>query len=276
MKRVCVLTLSLLCANVRAHLNHVQFAAIEEVDGKLRVRYRMSADMFMSNLDADIKRGRLIESIKQRPIDDIIREYFKTHLLLEAGGAPREADSASFTFDAKTSDWVADFLFQAPAPDARIVLFCDAFLENNPRTQTLARIDWRGDKTMFHFRNGNVRYVLGSSLQPPQETQARAESGREFFLDGLARALKAYDFLAAGALVLIVLGRMPIKWPHAIVPAVALAASVALSIDQCGHENAPLAIGFAFGWLAVALTAYGLSVFALRTGPPEPRTSVSG
>lgn len=269
MNRVFILALGLLCANACAHLNHIQFAAIEEAGGMLRVRYRMSADMFMSNLDADIKSGRLNESVKQQPIDQILRQYFKTHLLLETDGAvgdaPHEADSVAFTFDAKTSDWVADFLFQSPAPNARTVLFCDAFLENNPRTQTLARIDWRGEKTMFHFRTGNVRYVLGSSVLAPQETQTRAVTGPELFLDGLARALTAYDFLGAGALVLIVLGRMLIKRPLVIVPAVAVAASVALSLDQCGRENAPLAIGYAFGWLAVALTAFGLSVFAMRT-----------
>ncbi len=260
LKRALLLfALVFLSARVDAHLNHVQFATVDEVDGALRVRYRMSADMFMSNLEVEIKSGRLGESIKQRPLDEIIRQYFKSHLAIETGGAAQNARTVTFFRDEKTGDWVADFVFDAPAPGAETTLLCDAFLENNPRTQTLARIDWRGEKTMFHFRKGYEHYALGSSLHPAvQETQARDGDGEQF-LDGLAHAFKSYELLAAGALVCLVLGLALRKWKFAV-PLLALAACVLLSRDECERESLQHAAGFAVGWLAVALTGFAFSV----------------
>ena len=265
MARLVIIATVVLCANVSAHLNHIQFAAIDEAHGKLHVRYRMSADMFMSNVDADIKAGRLTESVKQRPISDIIQSYFRTHLLLELNGAANAADSATFEFDAKTSDWIADFIFPAPPENSKPTLICDAFLENNPRTQTLARITWRGENTMFHFRTGNVRYALGSSLQAPSENKAAPASPTIQFLDGLARALKAYDFLAAGSLVLIVLGQMLSKLPRPVIALLAIPAAVALSLDQCGRDGILVVSGFALGWSAVVVTLFHLSSSILQT-----------
>ena len=254
--RTFLFVLALANAPAQAHLNHIQFAAVDETGGKVRIRYRMSADMFMSNLDADIKIGRMNESIKQSPIDQIIRAYFKTHLLLEVDGVPREAEHADFEFDAKTSDWVADFYFDAPPLHSKSILFCDAFLENNPRTQTLARINWRGENTMYHLRAGNFRYALGSSIQIPAEAQHSSAPGRELFLDGLAQSFKAYDFLTAGALMLIVLGQIWRTMPRVVAPVLALAMGAALGVDQCGRAGLPCASGFALGWSAVVLTLY--------------------
>src|SRR5438045_3964807 len=142
MRRI-VLGLLLVCAcGVQAHLNHIQFAAIDEIDGKLRVRYRMSADMFMSNLDLEIAAGRMDASIKQLPIERIVAAYFQTHLRLEAQNGASSAESVSVSIDFKNGDWIADFLFPAPAQQSQTSIFCDAFLNNNPRTQTLARINW--------------------------------------------------------------------------------------------------------------------------------------
>ncbi len=265
MKRSLLFASILICASAFAHLNHIQFAAVDEIDGHMRIRYRMSADMFMSNLDADIKSGRLSESIKQKPIDQIIRAYFQTHLLLEIDGAKHEAASATFSFDSKTSDWIADFFFDTPNASATATLFCDAFLQNNPRTQTLARINWRGENTMYHLRLGNTRYVLGSSLRPLSDTQVAIAPLHQQFLDGLAQALKAYDFLAAGALVVAVLGQILTKAPRAIVPLLALAAAAALSADQCARNGIPNTIGFALGWLAVVLTVYRISTQSRRS-----------
>src|SRR5207244_1464205 len=131
-----------------------------------------------------------------------------------------------------------------------------AFLENNPRTQTLARINWRGENTMFHFRTGNVRYVLGSSLQTAGDAQISSSTATDAFLDGLARSLKAYDFLAAGALFVVVLGQIFSKGRRHLIFPFALFSCIALGKNQCGSDNGACVLGFALGLFAVALTVY--------------------
>src|SRR4051812_28760116 len=87
---------SLTCA---AHLNHVQFAAVEEINGQMRIRFRFSADMFMSNLEADIKAGRMDASAKNAAVSDLIARYTKGHLQLETGEVRRDPVVSAFTFD---------------------------------------------------------------------------------------------------------------------------------------------------------------------------------
>ena len=84
MKRVIVyLGMMVLCVCARGHLNHVQFATVEEAGGRLVVRYRMSADMFQSNLDVLIKSGAMGQEVLRLPIDLMIQKYFSTHLMVE-------------------------------------------------------------------------------------------------------------------------------------------------------------------------------------------------
>jgi hypothetical protein len=258
MKYVVAVLGLLFMLSSHAHLNHVQFAAIEEVDGQLRVRYRMSADMFMTNLDVEIKSGRLPESIKQLPLNEIIARYFQAHLLLETKGEKRAASSVTFTLDEKNGDWIADFLFPAPPNGAAAGLICDAFLENNPRTQTLARIDWRGEKDVFHFRKGSERLALaGNAAIQPSNGKASNESALERFVSGLANGLRAYDWLAAGALAMVVL-RMIFKNREIALIGFVAAAGVGLGFKESAPSGHAGVAGFALAWLAVVLTAQQL------------------
>jgi len=234
-----------------AHLNHVQFAAIEESGGKLHVRYRMSADMFMTTLDLDIKGGRIDASVKSLPVDQIIARYFATHLQLETKAAAQSAASVSFSADLRSGDWIAEFVFDLPSADARLTLFCDAFLDNNPRTQTLGRINWRGEKTVFHFRKGNERYVLGSSQIGPAAVQSESDSTAKQFISAFAEALRDYVWLAVAAIGLCVaqvFGKHRWRWMilfAGVIAAVALRGQIIWS----GYG------GFLVGWLIVVLTA---------------------
>jgi hypothetical protein len=251
-RAIIAVVLCLLSIPARAHLNHIQFASIDESAGKLRVQYRMSADMFMSNLELEIKSGRFDASIKQLPVNEIIARYFQKHLQLESNNTAFSAESVTFTLDAKSGDWIAEFAFPAPPPGAEPRIFCDAFLENNPRTLTLAHIDWRGEKTVFHFRKDNERYKLGSSFQSEAAAARPVVSESVRFVDGLASGLRSYMWLAAGALVLCALRLLLGNRWILIVPPGAVVLSIAFSgfvaTDAAGQW------GFRLGWIAVALT----------------------
>ncbi|HLX62234.1 MAG TPA: hypothetical protein VKX17_13220 [Planctomycetota bacterium] len=255
-RAACIFALCLLSLQALAHLNHNQFAAVDEVDGKLLVRYRMSADMFMSNLEIEIKAGHIDAAIKLLPINEIIARYFKTHLRLDVNNVSVSAESVSFTMDAKNGDWIAGFKFTAPPIGAEASLFCDAFLENNPRTQTLARINWRGEKTVFHFRKDSTRCQFGSSLhESSAEAAPKIEAPRAHFLNGLAEALRSYEWLAAGALVFCALRVVSKDRLHYLVFGLTAVASLVLTPVQF---SLAAAWGFRFGWTAVVLTGQKL------------------
>lgn len=260
MSRVALSAALLLpCCSALAHLNHVQFATVEERGGRMVVRYRMSADMFMSNLEAGVKAGVIAPKVSRLPIDQMIALYFKQHLLVSSGGGRRAADSVAFQFDEKNGDWIADFQFDVPSED-QATLFCDAFLENNPNTQTLARINWRGENAVFHFRKGNTEYALGHKVEnAARSSDAAARSGAALFVDGFAEGLKSYGLLVLGVAIFLLL-RMKLKFWTA---AADFLACVLLTVFLCAMktlEQAPNLAGWLMGFLAVVFTAQELGL----------------
>ena len=101
-----------------------------------------------------------------------------------------------FTLDDKTGDWIADFTF--PKFEDDFTLFCDAFLENNPRTQTLARCAWRGKRDVFHFKKGSERWEFShaTGILAVHQSQVRL---MVMFWPWVAYGLTRYLLIAIGA-----------------------------------------------------------------------------
>jgi hypothetical protein len=264
-RRMFAAILAVSCCAAHAHLNHVQFAAVDEASGNLRVRYRMSADMFMTNLDVEIKAGRLTESVRQLPVNEIIALYFKTHLLLERNGSRASAAAVAFTLDDKSGDWLADFTFPAPAPGESAALFCDAFLQNNPRTQTLVTLDWRGSRDVFHFRKDNERCALVAASPRRESRLVEQLPASVRFIDGVAAALRSYGWLlmlAIGASLV----RLTVREYRRQVEEMLLLFVTVCAMAASRQELIPYQAGLLLGGVAAVFTLRKLIVETVAAG----------
>lgn len=248
----------LLCVGARGHLNHVQFATVEEVDGRLVVRYRMSADMFQSNLDVLIKSGAMGQEVLRLPIEQMIQKYFATHLMVDK----KSAETVKYTLDQKNGDWVAEFEFKA---SGKPVLFCDAFLENNPNTQTLARISWRGEQTVFHFRKGNVECTLGRSVENVRGVNEKTtKDWVGSLINGVAFGLRAHEAQLMLLLAIELWYFLRVKAVRIVVVILVFLAGYFAWIDVGANHPIPF-IGTLIGLLSVALTACACLKKLVRT-----------